>query len=146
MQQRWIPQRGVYAFINNRRPLWLAVLVACGFLTPRASAEEPSAKFLEKLKQAGYFDVAAIYIEQLQANPSLNADQKLALSYDQGDILWKQGLNTRDVKLRDDIIAKAQAKLVEFLKAAPKHPNAPDALLSLARMSYIRGQSLRKLA
>lgn len=126
--------------------MWLGVLVVLGLMPQCVRAEEPSSKFLERLKQSNYYDVAAIYIEQLQADPGLSADAKLALSYEQGDILWKQGLSTRDAKLRDEIIAKAQAKLVEFLKAAPKHQNASDALLSLARMSYIRGQSLRKMA
>jgi hypothetical protein len=106
-----------------------------GLTVPSSFAEEPSNKFLEKLKQAGYYDMAAVYIEQLQTDPSLSADAKLALAYEQGDVLWKQSLNTREPKARDAAIAAAQAKLAQFLKDAPKHPNASDALLSLARMA-----------
>jgi hypothetical protein len=146
MQQRWVSLRQNSFLLGRPGLLWLGLLGIFCLVAPASRAEEPSAKFLEKLKQANYYDVAAIYIEQLQANPSLSADAKMALNYEQGDILWKQGLNTRDAKQRDEIIAKAQAKLAEFLKAAPKHQNASDALLSLARMSYIRGQSLRKMA
>ncbi len=125
---------------------WRFCAVICLTMAPSLRAEEPSNKFLEKLKQAGYYDMAAVYIEQLQANPSLSADEKLSLAYEQGDVLWKQSLNTRDPKARDAAIAQAQAKLAQFLKDAPKHPNASDALLSLARMSYLRGQTIRKLA
>ncbi len=122
------------------------MMVAVSLLAQQTNAEEPSSKFLEKLKQSNYYDVAAIYIEQLQKNPSLSADEKMALNYEQGDILGKQGLSTRDPNQRDEILAKAQAKLSEFLKAAPKHKNASDALLSLARMSFTRGQVLRKIS
>lgn len=146
MQQRWVSPQSMNSQFDRHWPLWLVLLFAVSFLTPRANAEEPSSKFLEKLKQSNYFDVAAIYIEQLQKNPSLSADEKMALNYEQGDILGKQGLNTRDPKQRDEILAKAQAKLSEFLKAAPKHKNASDALLSLARMSFTRGQVLRKIS
>ena len=146
MQQRWVPEPWSVDLVGRGWPFWLAVCALLGLTAQPVIAEEPSAKFLEKLKQAGYYDMAAAYIEQLQTEPSLSPQAKLALSYEQGDVLWKQSLNTRDPKARDEAIAKAQAKLAQFLKDAPKHANASDALLSLARMSYLRGQTLRKLA
>lgn len=146
MQQRWVLQTRGVDLVGRSWPLWLVVCAILGLTAPVTLAEEPSAKFLEKLKQAGYYDMAAVYIEQLQTNPSLAPEAKLALAYEQGDVLWKQSVNTRDPKAKDAAIAQAQAKLAQFLKDAPKHPNASDALLSLARMSYLRGQTIRKLA
>lgn len=146
MQHRWVLQAWRLDLVGRGWPFWLAVCALLGLTIQPVSAEEPSAKFLEKLKQANYYDMAEVYIEQLQADPNLGAEAKLALSYEQGDVLWKQSLSTRDPKARDAAIAKAQEKLAQFLKDAPQHANASDALLSLARMSYLRGQTLRKLA
>ena len=47
-------------------------------------AEEPAERFLETLRQAGYYDAALLYLERLDGNPLISETFQSELDYQRG--------------------------------------------------------------
>src|SRR5262245_38694900 len=93
--------------------LLCATMLAAGS-NGSAIAADDSPRFIEALRQRGYFDTATQYIDALAADPTLSTTGKLALSYQQALVLIDSGSSARDPAMRDQQFDQAQERLKEF--------------------------------
>jgi cellulose synthase operon protein C len=110
--------------------IWVAALIAPAF------AADDWQKFLEALRQRHYFDTAQEYLERRAADPTVSAEFKRNVPYEQALILIESAAGVRDPQVRDRQLDQAQAKLKEFI-ASEKDPRlsaqARDRLGNLLR-------------
>jgi tetratricopeptide (TPR) repeat protein len=125
-----------------------AMLIALGFAVGIAAAADPGAggedprvvpQFLQGLRERGYYDLAADYLERVRTQPDAPADLVTAADYELGRLLLDEGSKTGDLVRRKDLLDRARIKLDAFTRANPDHPRAPDALMELARILVERG-------
>jgi len=88
----------------------VATLVAPG----TSFAAEEVNKFLEKLKERGYYDVALDYTEQMKDSPLAPAEFKKNILSEQGSLLIDWARRTGDSKLREQLFADAEQKLENY--------------------------------
>jgi tetratricopeptide (TPR) repeat protein len=121
----------------------LIVLAIVGVAaTPRASAgEDPRTivRFLQELKNHGLHDIALQYINQLRDDPSVPADLKVSLDYEEGRTLIDEASRSNDLVLREELLRDAREKLEAFVKAHSDRPEARDALVQMAKLLVERG-------
>lgn len=96
-------------------------------------------RFLQELKNHGLHDVAIDYIKQLRADPTLPADLKVGLDYEEGRTLVDEAGRSNDLVLREDLLRDAKEKLESFVKNHPQRPEASDALVQMAKLLVERG-------
>ncbi|MDX1965090.1 MAG: hypothetical protein SFX18_18235 [Pirellulales bacterium] len=104
---------------------------------------EPRDEFLSALKARNWFDVADLYLQKLMSDSQLTPEQIADLQYEQGAILTSKALSSRDLAARDADLAKAQTALSEFVASSPNSEKIPAAKTELARIAFMRGQTLR---
>jgi tetratricopeptide (TPR) repeat protein len=131
----------------SRRALGCRSLVLLGILgglagaSPQAQAgEDPRTivRFLQELKNHGLHDLALDYLNQLRDDPSLPADLKATLDYEEGRTLIDEASRS-DLVRREELLREAKDKLEGFIKANPERPEARDALVQMAKMLVERG-------
>jgi len=126
-----------------RRGFWFwGVLVAISATPTVAHAQQDprnAAKFLQGLRDRGYFDLASDYLESVRNLPDTPADFKVVIDYELGRLLLDEAAKTGDLIRRKDLLDQARARLDSFSKANPDHSKAPDALVELARLLVERG-------
>lgn len=128
--------------VGCRNLLLLATLAALAGPAPRArAAEDPRTivRFLEELKNHGLHDVALDYINQLRDDPSVPAEIKATLDYEQGRTLIDEASKSNDLVLREELLRDAKEKLETFVKANPQRPEAREALVQMAKLLVERG-------
>ncbi|MBX6313680.1 MAG: hypothetical protein IRY99_12290 [Isosphaeraceae bacterium] len=103
-------------------------------------------RFLQGLRERGYFDLALEYIDQLRSAPGTPAPLKAVLDYEEGRSLLEEASHMADLDRRADQLDKARAKIDAFTRANPRHPLVPEALVQIARLLYERGQTNALLA
>jgi hypothetical protein len=102
---------------------------------------QASLKFLQAIRERGYFDVALDYIADLRKDPDTPADLKTVLDYEEGRSLLAEATRAADLEVRNDQLEKARAKLAAFAKANPNHALAAEALVQLANVLTERGMT-----
>lgn len=130
---------------------WALALVAgiIGINSARAADEAPAAalslelKFLDGLRQRGYFDLALDYIERLRKASETPAELKEVLDYQEGRTILDEATRTGDLERKSSLLERARTRLDEFAKGHPKHPLAPEALVQMARLFVERGLTAR---
>ena len=128
--------------VGCRCLILMAVLGGRAAVAPGARAgEDPRtvAAFLQELKAQALHDVALDYIAQLRADPSLPADLKVGLDYEEGRTLIDEAGRSNDLVLREELLRDAKDKLEGFVKAHAERPEARDALVQLAKLLVERG-------
>ena len=98
-----------------------------------------SAAFLQGLRDRGYYDLAAEYLETLKAQPDAPEELITSFDYEVGRLLLDEATQTGDLVRRRDLLDQARTRLDAFTKANSKHPKAPDANIELARLLVERG-------
>lgn len=119
-----------------------AVLVATLVVAATARGQEDmrtASKFLDGLRERGYYELAAEYLERLRTLPDTPAELRDTIDYEQGRIMIDEASKTGDLVLRKELLDKARGKLVAFTEAHPKDPLAPEAYVQLARLLVERG-------
>ncbi|HEY1375542.1 MAG TPA: hypothetical protein VGF55_02050, partial [Gemmataceae bacterium] len=119
-----------------------AVLVAlAGLFAAPARAAEPHLEFARALRENGLPDLAADYLQRLDAR-KLPADVAalvpLEVARARLDVATQEG----DAGKRAKQFAAARAAYEAFLKAHPTHPRAAEAKLDLARLVALEGKHL----
>ncbi len=114
---------------------FLASIPTCGI----ALGEEPAAKFLERLKEEGYYDEGLKYLDiSLQRN---RLPQAMKGEVDLERILLLQ-LSLKDVRSEKAVaekIAAIEKGFKDFLAASKDHPRRGETLLKLADMYLAQG-------
>ncbi len=137
-------------FISRRSPLARAalalplVLLFCS----AAHAVEEAEKFLNGLRERGYYDTAAEYLEQIKDSPLLPPEFKKTLAYEQGVTLVDAARASGDVREREALYEKARALLETFVQqnagtelAAKANGQLANVLVERARAALLRAES-----
>ncbi|HEX8201048.1 MAG TPA: hypothetical protein VF590_11210 [Isosphaeraceae bacterium] len=98
-------------------------------------------RFVQGLRERGYHDLALDYLQGLRQAPGTPADLATILDFEQGRGLLEEANVAPDLDRRRLLLEQARLRLDAFLKAHPKHPRVPEALVQLARLFYQRGQT-----
>jgi len=132
------------------RNCWLGrLLLAFGGLAASATpvqAVEEAQKFLDALRERGYFDTALDYIDWLRTSRFCPEKMKETLNYEAAMTNLTASLAAQDVKYRIEYLDKARQLFDEFLKENPSHVLAPDARLQLGNVLVERAKIKREQA
>ncbi|MDE2507817.1 MAG: hypothetical protein KGM43_11445, partial [Planctomycetota bacterium] len=130
----------------SRRACGLGVIAGCcmlaGVVTTRASAQEDprtAVKFAQALRERGYFDLAAEFLESIRDQKSMPPELRSMVDYELGRISVDEASRTGDLVRRQELLDQARKKLDAFVTANPNHPRASEAMVQLARLLVERG-------
>jgi hypothetical protein len=115
--------------------IFLAVLAA-----RQAETAEPAPKFLEGLRERGYFDEALDYLDEMRASPLADAAFQETIDYEAGITLIDAARAARPVAERERLLSQASGRLEEFLREHPRHALASAAKTQLAEVLVERGR------
>jgi len=129
-------------------PLTLGILwsIACvcssAYLCSRAHSDEPAAKFLERLKEAGYYDQALKYLNLGVQRNRIPESMKADLGLERILILQLSLDDVRTAKEGEERLAAIEQGFKDFLNTSPEHPRRSETMLKLADMYLVRGTKL----
>jgi tetratricopeptide (TPR) repeat protein len=109
-------------------------------LSPANEAEREQ-RFLQGLRERGYFDLALSYVENQLAREQLPASLRSVYAYELGRGLLEEATNSADLDRRGALLEQARAKLADFTTKYPGDPLASEALTQLARLQVERGHT-----
>ncbi len=84
--------------------------------------EEPAEKFLEALRENGYFDIALVYLESLENNPAVSAEFRRILPLERAETLIKSTSMLRNIDEWEARLDEAQ----KLLGQAAQWSDSPD--------------------
>ncbi|MGE3819521.1 MAG: hypothetical protein AB7I30_08800, partial [Isosphaeraceae bacterium] len=123
--------------------LWTGVVLATIGTepSPTTAAEDPrtASTFLQGLRDRGYFDLAAEYLERLRAESATPPELSEVIDYELGRTYLDEASRTGDLVRRRDLLDKARVRLETFTREHANHLNAPEAFVQLARLMVERG-------
>lgn len=102
---------------------WLLTILLPGF----ASSEEPAEKFLNALRERGYYDAALLYLDRMDGNPLVTPAFESELAYQRGVTMVQAATRMRDSRAREQMLNDAKASLEKFLAEQPDSPKRPFA-------------------
>jgi tetratricopeptide (TPR) repeat protein len=131
---------------------FLAWFMTCAMIEggPRAGAQtapttDPTVareqKFLQGLRDRHYFDLVREQLEALRVRPDTPPGLKDVLDLEAGRALLDEASDLSDLDRRRELLDQARVRLDAFVNAHAKHPRAPEARVTLARLSLERGQA-----
>jgi len=130
---------------DSRRPLLFFLLAAGLSLTCSSSlsiwAVENHRKFLDGLRERGYFDTAVDYLDGLAADPTCPADLKEEIDYQAGTTWILAASQTRVTLTREQYLSRAMDRLKKFVQEHPQHALVGDANAQLAQILVERAKS-----
>ncbi|WP_152049923.1 tetratricopeptide repeat protein [Tautonia marina] len=100
-----------------------------------------SLRFLEGLRERGYFDLADEYIASLRADPATPDELKPILAFEEGRNKLREAEVALELERRDLLLDQGRAAFDAFLKNHPSHELAVEAKVQLAQVLYQRGQT-----
>jgi hypothetical protein len=103
------------------------------------SAQEPAAKFLQSLKDSGYYDEALKYLELSAQRNRLPESMKADLGLEKIMLLQMSLAEVRTSKDLDEKLAQVEQGFKDFLTNSPTHPRRGETLLKLADLYLNRG-------
>jgi hypothetical protein len=114
--------------------------VVLTFLAAPLLAEEPSAAFLEKLRERRYYDFALEYLTRMENSPLASPDFKAIVEYERGVTLVQHAGATRDLTQRAKILDQAQKTLDDFVRKNGGHRLASAARSELGNVIVKRAE------
>ncbi len=121
--------------------LCLAVIVS-GLLTGKANGQgEPAEDFLKRLRAAGYFDTAILYLDRLDQFPGVDPKLLEAITLEKAQTYIDAAVVARNEAARDENFVDAEKQLTEFLQLS-SHPRLSEARLQLGRLQLVRAAQL----
>ncbi len=122
---------------------WLALALGFG----NAKAEEPYKLFLEKLRNERLFDLALVYLNELEEGANVSDDFKSEISLERGLLLYSAALQmTAQNAQRPLKLDKAETTIREFLKKSVQHPRRGEAQMSLGNLLLTRAEEAKAKA
>ena len=120
-----------------RRAGLMLLGLCCGLLamgSPSARAGEKYIEFLEGLRNRDYFDLAMLYLEQIEKQPDLPKEIRELLPYEKAMTLQQGVRSIKGADLQTKQLDQAKGFLEEFLKNSPDHALAAQANTELANV------------
>lgn len=114
------------------------------FCTSNLVAEEPYKLFLEKLRNERLFDLALVYLSDLEDEPNVSDDFKAVISLERGILLYSAATQmTAQNAQRPVKLDQAESAIRAFLKNRPQHPRRGEAQLSLGNLLLTRAEEAK---
>lgn len=111
---------------------------------PAVSAEEPYERFLQKLRDEQLFDLALVYLGDLQDKPTVGEQLKADFELERGLLLYQAAaLLPASRPERPQKLDAAEQALQNFLKARPQHPRRGEARMKLGELLLTRAEEAR---
>ena len=98
-------------------------------------------KYVQGLRDRGYFDLAQEYVESQLAITNLPADLRASFAFEVGRGLIEEAGLMADLDRRMNLLEKARGKLAEFIESYPNDRLLPEALVQLARVHVEKGHT-----
>ncbi|QDV27233.1 coiled-coil domain-containing protein [Aureliella helgolandensis] len=130
----------------------LTAVLCCGVLMSPASnslvqAEEPYQRFLAKLQSEQLFDLALLYLDDLEASGELGAEFASELELERGLLTYQAGAVLSPTNpVRSSKLDEAGSHLRKFLETKPNHNRRGEARLKLGELLLIRAEEAKTLA
>jgi tetratricopeptide (TPR) repeat protein len=108
---------------------------------PSAPADEPAKRFLNRLREEGYYDMGLKYLDLSAAKNRLPADMKTDLPLERVILMQESLRNVKTPQQREERMAAIEKGYREFLAAAPGHSRRSETQTKLGDLLLDRGQS-----
>lgn len=109
----------------------LGALLLALWSSPVARAAEPYATFLDGLKQRGYLDEAAAYLDQMSNSPLLSEADKRRIPFEKAQIQFDRARAERDTARRMKLLDETAATFRAFAEANATSPLIPSVRMQL---------------
>ena len=121
----------------------LAVLPVLTLFTqsPHAFADEPAKRFLNRMREEGYYEQGLKYLEISAAKNRLPLSMKMDLPLERVILMQESLRNAKTPQQRDERIAAIEKGYREFLAAAPTHSRRSETQTKLGDLLLDRAQS-----
>jgi tetratricopeptide (TPR) repeat protein len=130
---RWPVRRTVSA---------LLALLLWALVGPHVQADEPIVRFIEGLRERGYFDTAIEYLEVIRQRTDLSPEVAEVLDLQLG-LTWQQrAASSRVPEDREKAVGEAERALRKFLAEKGQHSQAALANSMLGELLFERAKSL----
>jgi hypothetical protein len=149
-----MPKRNVVAmkfarFLPHQRVclcfITCTLLLGIGNVTVRA--EEPYKLFLEKLRNERLFDLALVYLGDLEDAPDVSDDFKSVISLERGILLYSAASQMSPQNAQRPVkLDQAETAIRAFLKKNGQHPRRGEAQLSLGNLLLTRAEEAKAKA
>jgi len=128
------------------RVLLVGSIVSCCLVATvrRGEAAEEAWRFLDGLRERGYYDMALEYLTRIDASPQCPEDLKEQIDYERGVTLIDASRVAGSA--REQRLDQARNALQKFLKEHPQHALAATANTQLANVLVERGRMKAELA
>jgi tetratricopeptide (TPR) repeat protein len=126
--------------MHARWPAVVATTIATLGSLVLVAADERHLDFVHEMQQAGYYDAAVHYLNQLKDRPKLPAEVRAAIDYELGKSLLGLASDERDLVKRDQQLEEARTRLDAFVKSSTEERTTADAYTDLARILIERGR------
>jgi len=135
----------------NRLRAFCTLIVLAGLsAAPLVHATEPAQAFLDGLRERGYFDTAADYLDTALESPLVAGKFKQTALYEKGLILVLGASHERDPAIQESQLNEGQQALQRFVTDQPSHLLATAARTQLGNVlvkrAGIRVERARRLA
>ena len=89
---------------------WVVLLIGAQSLV----ADEPAARFVNALREKGYYDIALEYLDKAKKNPNVSKDYRRRIKYEKATVMVDQIVQLRDREKIDAQLDTAQRLLKEY--------------------------------
>ena len=109
--------------------------------------EEPYQRFLEKLKSEQLFDLALVYLNDLEDEPNVSEDFKAVIALERGMLMYSAAAQMSSQNAQRPVkLDQAEAAIRTFLKNGQQHPRRGEAQLSLGNLLLTRAEESKTKA
>ncbi len=112
-----------------------------------SAAAEPYQRFLEKLRDERLFDLALVYLADLQDQPNVSREFKSEIALERGLLLYNAAaLTPLQNPQRAAKLDGSESSMREFLQSNKVHPRRGEAQLTLGNLLLTRAEESRTKA
>lgn len=105
-------------------------------------AEEPVSKFVDGLKNQGYFDTAMEYLAIIEQRQDIPAEVRAVVPYERAMLMVAESRSIRNTETRNDKLNVAEVELNKFISGNADHPKFGQASTQLGTIQMERARGL----
>ncbi|MBX3440972.1 MAG: hypothetical protein KF774_01105 [Planctomyces sp.] len=125
---------------GSGRPVRALVLLAALAAGSSARGAEPWQKFVDGLRDRGYYNTALEYLDQAEQGTSTPAEFREKIAYERAQVLLASASALVSLDERRAQLDRAEQELTRFVTASPQHPLAARAKSDRAGILIGRAQ------
>jgi cellulose synthase operon protein C len=122
--------------------LWAGAMSILVCSAPSLRAADDYERFLDGLRDRGYYDVTLEYLARLRSDPHIPDEFKNRISYEEGTTLIAAAVADRDSDQKSRYLNAARDKLGEFIKSSSDEGLKADAQSQLGNVLVERAKML----